>query len=92
VPSEYKRVVGDSFLKYVTGLERIIKTIAMIKRTTAIFSIDTLLIKMDSIVTAVIEKFKQRSEFGQAKYGTNLDRKDLSVLEWIVHARMRFCI
>jgi hypothetical protein len=42
---------------------------------------------MDSIVTAVIEKFKQRSEFGQAKYGTNLDRKDLSVLEWIVHAQ-----
>ena len=46
-----------------------------------------LLYKMDSIVTAVIEKFKQRSEFGQAKYGTNLDRKDLSVLEWIVHAQ-----
>ena len=42
---------------------------------------------MDSIVTAVIEKFKQRSEFGQAKYGTNLDRKDLSVFEWIVHAQ-----
>lgn len=42
---------------------------------------------MDSIVTAVIEKFKQRSEFGQAKYGTNLDRKDLSVLQWIVHAQ-----
>jgi hypothetical protein len=42
---------------------------------------------MDSIVTAVIEKFKQRSEFGQTKYGTNLDRKDLSVLQWIVHAQ-----
>ena len=42
---------------------------------------------MDSIVTSVIEKFKQRSEFGQAKYGTNLDRKDLSVLQWIVHAQ-----
>lgn len=42
---------------------------------------------MDSIVTAVIEKFKQRSEFGQKKYGTNLDRKDLSVLQWIVHAQ-----
>jgi len=42
---------------------------------------------MDSIVAAVIEKFKQRSEFGQAKYGTNLDRKDLSVLQWIVHAQ-----
>ena len=37
---------------------------------------------MDSIVTAVIEKFKQRSEFGK-----DLDRKDLSILEWIVHAQ-----
>jgi len=45
------------------------------------------LIKMDSIVTAVIEKFKKRSEFGKAKYGTDLDRKDLSILEWIVHAQ-----
>ena len=42
---------------------------------------------MDSIVTAVIEKFKKRSEFGKAKYGTDLDRKDLSILEWIVHAQ-----
>ena len=42
---------------------------------------------MDSIVTAVIEKFKQRSSFGQSKYGTNLDRKDLSVLQWIIHAQ-----
>jgi hypothetical protein len=42
---------------------------------------------MDSIVTAVIEKFKQRSEFGKKKYGTDLDRKDLSILEWIVHAQ-----
>ena len=40
---------------------------------------------MDSIVTSVIEKFKQRSEFGQQKYGTNLDRKDLSFLQWANH-------
>lgn len=42
---------------------------------------------MDSIVTAVIEKFKVRSEIGRAKYGTDLDRTDLSVLEWIKHAQ-----
>lgn len=40
---------------------------------------------MDSIVAAVVEKFKQRSEFGQKKYGTNLDRKDLTVFEWANH-------
>jgi hypothetical protein len=40
---------------------------------------------MDSIVTSVVEKFKQRSEFGQRKYGTNLDRSDLSFLDWVNH-------
>lgn len=40
---------------------------------------------MDSVVTAVLAKFRQRSEVGQKKYGTNLDRKDLSFLEWANH-------
>ena len=43
--------------------------------------------KLDSCVTSVIESFKQRAAVGQAKYGTNLDRTDLSVLEWIQHAQ-----
>lgn len=43
--------------------------------------------KYDSIVTAVIEKFQQRAEVGQKKYGTNLDRTDLSVTDWIQHAQ-----
>ena len=42
---------------------------------------------MDSIVQAVVEKFVRRSEFGRAKYGTTLDRTDLSVLDWITHAQ-----
>lgn len=42
---------------------------------------------MDSIVAAVIAKFQQRSELGQKKYGTTLDRTDLSVLDWIKHAQ-----
>lgn len=42
---------------------------------------------MDSIVTAIIAKFKVRSEVGKAKYGTDLDRTDLSVLDWINHAQ-----
>ena len=42
---------------------------------------------MDSIVTAVIEKFKARAAIGKAKYGTDLDRKDLTILEWIQHAQ-----
>ena len=42
---------------------------------------------LDSVVTSIINKFKSRAEFGQKKYGTNLDRKDLSVLDWIQHAQ-----
>jgi hypothetical protein len=43
--------------------------------------------KLDSVVTSVINSFKQRAEFGQKKYGTNLDRTDLNVLDWIQHAQ-----
>lgn len=39
----------------------------------------------DSVVESVIESFRSRSEAGFKKYGTNLDRKDLSALEWINH-------
>jgi hypothetical protein len=41
----------------------------------------------DSIVESVINQFKQRSEIGIAKYGTTLERKDLTTLEWIEHAK-----
>jgi succinate dehydrogenase flavin-adding protein (antitoxin of CptAB toxin-antitoxin module) len=40
---------------------------------------------MDSIVASVLEKFKQRSEVGQQKYGTTLDRTDLKFLDWVNH-------
>jgi arabinogalactan endo-1,4-beta-galactosidase len=39
--------------------------------------------KLDSVVTSVIDQFAQRSMVGQKKYGTDLDRKDLTTLEWI---------
>jgi hypothetical protein len=42
---------------------------------------------MDSVVTAIIAKFKIRAELGKAKYGTDMDRTDLSVLDWINHAQ-----
>jgi hypothetical protein len=43
--------------------------------------------KPDSIVAAVVQKFLQRSELGQQKYGTTLDRQDLTTLDWIQHAQ-----
>ena len=43
--------------------------------------------KLDSVVTSIINQFTKRAQFGKAKYGTDLDRKDLSILEWIEHAK-----
>lgn len=41
----------------------------------------------DSVVFSVVQQFIQRADFGFKKYGTNLDRTDLSVLDWIQHAQ-----
>ena len=41
----------------------------------------------DSIVNNVITAFIGRSNVGLQKYGTTLDRDDLSVLDWIQHAQ-----
>lgn len=51
---------------------------------------DSLLItseNTDSVVLSVIKQFKGRADFGMKKYGTNMDRRDLSVLDWIQHAQ-----
>ena len=41
--------------------------------------------KMDSVVQSIVDRFESRAKFGNQKYGTDLDRNDLSVLEWIQH-------
>ena len=41
----------------------------------------------DSIVDSIIDQFVSRASFGKTKYGVDLDREDLSVLEWIEHAK-----
>ena len=43
--------------------------------------------KTDSIVDSIIDQFIERARFGKAKYGTDLDREDLNILEWIEHAK-----
>jgi hypothetical protein len=40
---------------------------------------------MDPIVETVIERFKQRSELGQKKYGTTLEGNNLPFLSWVTH-------
>lgn len=43
--------------------------------------------QLDSIVKSVLHKFTERAVAGKKKYGTDLDRTDLSVLDWIQHAQ-----
>ena len=42
---------------------------------------------LDSVVSSVINKFVIRAQFGKSKYGTDLDRTDLSLIDWIQHAQ-----
>ena len=42
---------------------------------------------MDSIVKSVIKQFEERSEMGRKKYGTDLDRTDLSIVDYLQHAK-----
>jgi hypothetical protein len=39
----------------------------------------------DPIVAAVIRKMYNRSQVGIKKYGTTMDRDDLSYAEWLTH-------
>jgi hypothetical protein len=44
-------------------------------------------LETDSVVRSVLHKFIERSSFGKKKYGTDLDRDDLSMLDWIQHTQ-----
>jgi hypothetical protein len=46
------------------------------------------ILKTDSIVDSVIDSFVNRASFGKQKYGTDLDRNDLSLYQWIEHMQM----
>jgi hypothetical protein len=43
--------------------------------------------KLDSVVTSIIDQFTTRAQMGKAKYGVDLDRTDLELLDWIEHAK-----
>lgn len=40
----------------------------------------------DSVVTEVLNRYKDRANLGFNKYGTNLDRDDLTTEQWLDHA------
>ena len=39
----------------------------------------------DTVVLSVIQSFQERSRAGQLKYGTTLDRTDLTPQQWAQH-------
>jgi hypothetical protein len=39
----------------------------------------------DTVVAAVVRSFQERSRLGQLKYGTTLDRTDLTPQQWAQH-------
>jgi len=42
---------------------------------------------MSSIEYRVCTKITQRAQIGKEKYGTTMDRKDLTKLQWLRHAQ-----
>ena len=40
----------------------------------------------DSVVDSIIDKFVERATTGREKYGTDLDRQDLSLEDWLEHS------
>lgn len=44
-------------------------------------------LKTDYVVDSVIDQFIDRANFGRSKYGVGMEREDLSILEWIEHAK-----
>ena len=42
---------------------------------------------MSKIEDSVCEKILSRAKVGKAKYGTTMERTDLSRLEWLIHTQ-----
>ena len=50
-------------------------------------NVETRMETLDSIVKSVLDKFVQRSLVGKKKYNTDLDRTDLTIVEWVQHTQ-----
>ena len=44
-------------------------------------------LKTDYVVDSIVDQFIDRASFGRQKYGIGMEREDLSILEWIEHAK-----
>lgn len=43
------------------------------------------ILRTDTIVDSIIDSFVERAMMGKEKYNTDMDRQDLSLLDWIEH-------
>jgi nitrogen fixation/metabolism regulation signal transduction histidine kinase len=41
--------------------------------------------EIDSVVFSVVNQFLCRAKMGKKKYGTDLDRNDLTIIDWVKH-------
>ena len=44
-------------------------------------------VRLSSIEEKVIAEIRERAKKGKAKYGTTMDRDDLSLVEWLQHLK-----
>jgi|TARA_R100001015_G_C4433975_1_gene30079 hypothetical protein len=50
---------------------------------------------MSSVENTVIRKIMERALVGERKYGTTMERQDLTRMEWLIHAQeeaMDLCV
>ena len=51
------------------------------------FDPGVLLLTADKNINSIIRQFRDRSAVGIKKYGTTTDREDLTLLDWLEHAK-----
>ena len=42
---------------------------------------------MSKIEEKVITKMRERADFGEKKYGVTMEREDLTIKQWLIHAQ-----
>ena len=83
-PNGLERILTPNGLEKIlnTGVSKINDNIQKTLKEITITTENT-----DSVVFSIIEKIKSRADVGMEKYKTNLDRQDLSTVDWIIHAQ-----
>lgn len=73
--------------QYVRELDPYVQTILLEQRCKELIEVEKeqMQVTSDSIVENVVVQFRERSQTGIKKYGTTLDRNDLTTKQWLHH-------